>query len=101
MAASEGIYTNVTRLPLFCHEGFLPSGRRHSRARILINPTTRRTMKVRKYLLWTMAVGFGLTIAALPVRAESANESDRLEKLEKAVQALQERNAQLEAEVKK
>jgi hypothetical protein len=46
-------------------------------------------------------VGLALTIFQQPAKAQTTSDSDRLEKLEQAVQQLQDRNAQLEAEVKK
>src|SRR5207244_13380547 len=51
------------------------------------------------------AAGPGLAAVILlplqPLRAETSSESDRLEKLERAVEQLQKRNAELEQEVKK
>ena len=58
-------------------------------------------MRVKSRLLMTVAMILAFAATALPIRAESSSDSERLEKLEKAVQALQDRNAQLEAEVKK
>jgi hypothetical protein len=46
-------------------------------------------------------LGLALAIFQPPAKAQATSDSDRLEKLEQAVQQLQERNAQLEAEVKK
>src|ERR1700751_567547 len=55
----------------------------------------------KKFML--RAASVSLTAIALltaqPVRAQSSSESDRLEKLERAVEQLQERNAELEKEV--
>ena len=41
-----------------------------------------------------------LVTALCPVAMEAASESDRLERLERAVEQLQQRNAELEAEVR-
>ena len=41
-----------------------------------------------------------LLVAIQPLTLQSASESDRLEKLERAVEQLQKRNAELEAEVR-
>lgn len=40
-----------------------------------------------------------ITLTAPPVRAQAVSEADRIEKLERAVEALQQRNAQLETEI--
>ena len=50
----------------------------------------------------TITIPLLATVAfwAQPVRAQAPSDSERLEKLEKAVELLQQRNAQLEAEVK-
>ena len=49
------------------------------------------------------AAGVGLaaivSLAAQPLKAQASSDADRIEKLERAVQALQQRNAQLESEV--
>ncbi len=55
---------------------------------------------MRPNLTITVALLATVVFCAHPVRAQSASDSERLEKLEKAVELLQERNAQLEAEVK-
>ena len=39
-----------------------------------------------------------VSLASQPLKAQAASDSDRIEKLERAVQALQQRNAQLESE---
>jgi len=44
-------------------------------------------------------VAVALTLAAQPLRAQSASDSDRIQKLERAVEQLQKRNAELEQEV--
>jgi hypothetical protein len=40
-----------------------------------------------------------VSLASQPLKAEAASDADRIEKLERAVQALQQRNAQLESEI--
>src|SRR5690242_17217242 len=50
----------------------------------------------KSYLVGTVAA---LTVLATPAKSQTS-EADRLQKLEQAVQQLQERNAQLESEVK-
>ncbi|HEU0208261.1 MAG TPA: putative porin [Candidatus Udaeobacter sp.] len=40
-----------------------------------------------------------LSLAAQPLKAQAASDADRIEKLERAVQALQQRNSQLESEI--
>ena len=40
-----------------------------------------------------------VSLASQPLKAQAASDSDRIEKLERAVQALQQRNAQLESEI--
>ena len=55
---------------------------------------------MRRFLTIAFAVITATICCQQPIRAESSTDSDRLEKLEKAVEALQQRNAQLESEVK-
>jgi phosphate-selective porin OprO and OprP len=59
-------------------------------------------MSVRKYFLWQVScvVSILLLTTIQPIAAENASESKRLEKLEQAVEQLQKRNAELEAEVR-
>src|SRR6266487_3222282 len=47
-----------------------------------------------------IAILGSLLVAIQPLTVQSASESDRLEKLERAVEQLQKRNAELEAEVR-
>src|SRR5712692_10074774 len=58
-------------------------------------------MFIKKFIL--RAVGASLAafvlLATQPLRAETTSESERLEKLERAVEQLQKRNAELEKEV--
>ena len=53
--------------------------------------------------LFYVAAGAGLaaivSLASQPLKAQAASDADRIEKLERAVQALQQRNAQLESEI--
>jgi len=54
-----------------------------------------------KLILRTAGVGLAaiVSLAAQPLKAQASSDADRIEKLERAVQALQQRNAQLESEV--
>ena len=54
-----------------------------------------------KLILRTAGVGLAaiVSLAAQPLKAQASSDADRLEKLERAVQALQQRNAQLESEI--
>ena len=54
-----------------------------------------------KLILRTAGAGLAaiVSLAAQPVKAQASSDADRIEKLERAVQALQQRNAQLESEV--
>ena len=57
-------------------------------------------MLITKYYLTRKIALLASILAAIhPLTAQSASESDRLEKLERAVEQLQKRNAELEAEV--
>ena len=57
-------------------------------------------MLVTKYCSTRRIALFASVLAAIqPLTTQSASESDRLEKLERAVEQLQKRNAELEAEV--
>jgi phosphate-selective porin len=53
-----------------------------------------------KYFGAKIALAASILAAAQPLTVQSASESDRLEKLERAVEQLQKRNAELEAEVR-
>ena len=58
-------------------------------------------MSMTKYFVQNRVLFSGMLVTALhPVIMEAASESDRLEKLERAVEQLQKRNAELEAEVR-
>jgi phosphate-selective porin OprO and OprP len=58
-------------------------------------------MSIAKYCLTRKIVVVASVLAAIqPLIMQSASESDRLEKLERAVEQLQKRNAELEAEVR-
>jgi phosphate-selective porin OprO and OprP len=59
-------------------------------------------MSMRKYFLWQVScvISILLLTTIKPLGAQSASESKRLEKLEQAVEQLQKRNAELEAEVR-
>ena len=58
-------------------------------------------MSVTKHCLTRKIALLASVLAAIqPLTAQSASESDRLEKLERAVEQLQKRNAELEAEVR-
>lgn len=54
----------------------------------------------KRFLLRISSVVPILILAVQPLRAETSSDSDRLEKLERAVEQLQQRNTELEAEVK-
>jgi cell division protein FtsB len=57
-------------------------------------------MSISKYCLKGKIAVLGTVLAAIqPLSMQSASESDRLEKLERAVEQLQKRNSELEAEV--
>jgi Putative porin len=58
-------------------------------------------MLVNKLILRAAGVGLAaiVSLAAQPLKAQASSDADRIEKLERAVQALQQRNAQLESEV--
>ena len=57
-------------------------------------------MSITKYCLTKKIAVLASVLAAIqPLTMQSASESDRLEKLERAVEQLQKRNAELEAEV--
>src|SRR4029453_18456757 len=59
-----------------------------------------KSMSMTKCFVKSSVLGSILLVTALgPVATEAASESDRLEKLERAVEQLQKRNAELEAEV--
>jgi hypothetical protein len=58
-------------------------------------------MSIARYCLTRKIVVVASVLAAIqPLIMQSASESDRLEKLERAVEQLQKRNAELEAEVR-
>ena len=58
-------------------------------------------MSITKYCLTRKIAVLASVLAAIqPLATQSASESDRLEKLERAVEQLQKRNAELEAEVR-
>ncbi len=59
-------------------------------------------MLSKKIILWPLGVSLAaiISLAAYPLNAQVASESERLEKLERAVELLQKRNAELEAEVR-
>jgi phosphate-selective porin OprO and OprP len=59
-------------------------------------------MSIRKYFFSQISVVVSILLVTMiqPVAAETASESKRLEKLEQAVEQLQKRNAELEAEVR-
>src|SRR5215467_14367881 len=58
-------------------------------------------MKIRHPLVALISLLFvTMLISTQPLKAERSSESERLEKLERAVEQLQQRNAELEAEVK-
>ncbi len=54
-----------------------------------------------KLILRTAGLGLAavVSLAAQPLKAQASSDADRIEKLERAVQTLQQRNAQLESEV--
>ena len=54
-----------------------------------------------RLILRTAGVGLAaiVSLAAQPLKAQASSDAERIEKLERAVQALQQRNAQLESEV--
>jgi putative porin len=58
-------------------------------------------MFIKKFVLRAAGVSLAATIslAAQPLKAQAASDAERIEKLERAVEALQKRNADLEAEV--
>jgi hypothetical protein len=58
-------------------------------------------MCIKKFVLRAAGVSLAATIslAAQPLKAQAASDAERIEKLERAVEALQKRNADLEAEV--
>ena len=58
-------------------------------------------MLVNKFILRAAGAGLAaiVSLAAQPLKAQASSDADRLEKLERAVQALQQRNAQLESEI--
>jgi hypothetical protein len=58
-------------------------------------------MFMKKFVLRAAGVSLAATIslAAQPLKAQEASDAERIEKLERAVEALQKRNADLEAEV--
>src|SRR5437773_4066896 len=58
-------------------------------------------MLISKFILRTAGAGLAaiVSLAAQPLKAQASSDADRIEKLERAVQALQQRNAQLESEV--
>ena len=59
-------------------------------------------MSIGKCFLWQIScvVSIQLITTVQPLAAQTASESERLEKLERAVQLLQKQNAELKAEVK-
>jgi phosphate-selective porin OprO and OprP len=59
-------------------------------------------MRIKKFTLRAAGASLAaiISLAAQPLGAETASESDRLQKLERAVEQLQKRNAELEQEVK-
>src|SRR4029453_8979088 len=60
-----------------------------------------KSMSMTKCFVKSSVLGSILLVTALgPVATEAASESDRLEKLERAVEQLQKRNAELEAEIR-
>ncbi len=58
-------------------------------------------MLVNKFILRAAGAGLAaiVSLAVQPLKAQASSDADRLEKLERAVQALQQRNAQLESEI--
>jgi len=58
-------------------------------------------MLVNKFVLRAAGASVAaiVSLASQPLKAQATSDSDRIEKLERAVQALQQRNAQLESEV--
>lgn len=58
-------------------------------------------MFIRKFILRAAGASLAaiVSLAAQPIKAQAASDSDRIEKLERAVEALQKRNAQLESEI--
>src|SRR5947207_9738339 len=61
----------------------------------------RKLMLIKNCILWLASVVVSLLLLAVipPLAAETPSDAERLQKLEQAVEALQKRNAQLEAEV--
>src|SRR5204862_7562680 len=59
--------------------------------------TRRKIMFIKKCLL--TGIGACLLLAAQPLGAQTASESERLQKLERAVELLEKRNAELQAEI--
>jgi cell division protein FtsB len=57
-------------------------------------------MIIKKYFVRTSAAISVALLSVQPLRAQTSSESERLEKLERAVEQLQKRNAELEQEVK-
>jgi Putative porin len=58
------------------------------------------TMPIRRHLLLRLGAAVPILLLAVqPVVAQAESDSERLEKLERAVEQLQQRNAQLEAEI--
>src|SRR5438552_683684 len=57
-------------------------------------------MLSKKIILWPLGVSLAaiISLAAYPLNAQVASESERLETLERAIELLQKRNAQLEAD---
>ena len=58
-------------------------------------------MLISKFILRAAGVSLAViaSMGAQPLKAQASSDADRIEKLERAVQALQQRNAQLESEV--
>ena len=58
-------------------------------------------MLVNKFILRAAGAGLAaiVSLATQPLKAQASSDADRIEKLERAVQALQQRNAQLESEI--
>src|SRR5947209_989724 len=86
----------VTLSTFSCHNCFLRSAQSADKP----HRTKEKQMSINHFTsVAAVVVAVALSAAAQPLQAQTASESERIEKLERAVEQLQKRNAELEQEV--
>jgi cell division protein FtsB len=97
-ALLEGVTDPITGAKEESKQIFRVQGRQLQIVALMRNKQEKRMSITNCFLQNHVLISVLLVIALRPVAMEAASESDRLERLERAVEQLQTRNAELEAE---